>query len=40
MEGFFIKIEEGSTSDTDNNFFAYPLMIKNWYFGVKLGWLL
>jgi hypothetical protein len=30
MEGFFIKIEE-ENSDTDNNFFAYPLMIKNKY---------
>jgi hypothetical protein len=29
MEGFFFKIEEGSSSDTDNNFFAYPLMMKN-----------
>jgi hypothetical protein len=31
MEGFFIKIEEGSTSDIDDNFFAYPLMMKNKY---------
>jgi hypothetical protein len=30
MEGFFIKIEE-ENSDTDDNFFAYPLMMKNKY---------
>jgi hypothetical protein len=28
MEGFFIKIEE-ENSDADDNFFAYPLMMKN-----------
>jgi len=28
MEGFFIKLPE-ENSDTDNNFFAYPLIIKN-----------
>jgi hypothetical protein len=28
MEGFFIKIEANS-ADTDNNYFAYPLMPGN-----------